>query len=97
MHDASDAAAHIERITGLWAAYADQNQELHGLGPAMKPEGATLLARKETIMHGMEVGLSRTWYLLERNGINYSRNLLAYGVRIGMYRASLHILHPFPR
>lgn len=27
----------------------------------------------------------QTWILMERNMINYSRNLLAYGVRLGMY------------
>jgi hypothetical protein len=29
--------------------------------------------------------VENTWILLERNLLNYSRNLLAYGVRLGMY------------
>lgn len=32
------------------------------------------------------LGLSKTMILMERNTINYSRNLLAYGVRLAMYR-----------
>jgi hypothetical protein len=28
---------------------------------------------------------SKTWVLTERNFLNYSRNILAYGVRVGMY------------
>lgn len=35
---------------------------------------------------GVRRALRQTGILMERNMINYSRNLLAYGVRLGMYR-----------
>ena len=35
---------------------------------------------------GFISGWNQTVILMERNMLNYSRNLLAYGVRLGMYR-----------
>lgn len=39
--------------------------------------------------NGVAASISRGWHqtviLMERNMLNYSRNLLAYGVRLGMY------------
>ena len=36
--------------------------------------------------------MHQTWILMERNMINYSRNLLAYGIRLAMYSESSFIL-----
>ena len=37
-------------------------------------------------MNAFRVSVSRTYILMRRNMLNYNRNLLAYGVRFGMYR-----------
>jgi hypothetical protein len=37
----------------------------------------------------LRVAVKNTWVLMEKNALNYRRNLLAYGVRLGMYREPL--------
>lgn len=92
MRDPARAAAHIQSIAGAWAAYAAEHPGAHGLLPLAKyGDDAPVrvpLAPQVGLVQGFKIGLSRTWYLIVRNWINYSRNLLAYGVRLGMYRAS---------
>ena len=93
MRDAAEATAHIERIASAWEAYAATHPGVHSLSKL--GEGAARvrvpLAPRKGLVQGFKIGLSRTWYLIVRNWINYSRNLLAYGVRLGMYRT-----HHFP-
>lgn len=38
------------------------------------------------VKRGLRISTSRTMILMQRNMLNYNRNLLAYGVRFGMYR-----------
>ena len=92
--DRTQRESHIDELAGRWLSYAHAN----GLAPLEKDEHETLADRSGTTQHltrrrkGFRAVVTRdahrTWILMERNVINYSRNLLAYGVRIGMYRTS---------
>lgn len=94
MTDPAHREAHVLDYARRWTEYA----AVHGL--AMRPEGdkdehetladpeRTILSfsRRRGLTAGMVRGVHRTGILMERNVLNYSRNLLAYGVRVGMYR-----------
>ena len=86
LRDAKQASEHIQRIAGAWTAYAARYPDAHELNPIVKAKDAPSLKQKGGYAQGLKIGLHRTWYLIIRNWINYSRNLLAYGVRLGMYR-----------
>jgi len=47
--------------------------------------GQRQLSTPRRRVNGVQLGVHQTLTLMERNMINYSRNLLAYGVRLGMY------------
>ncbi|KAH9935192.1 P-loop containing nucleoside triphosphate hydrolase protein [Epithele typhae] len=80
-----ESISHIARIQGAWEDYAASHSEYHMLD-AYPPIGNGMRVKSEAkLVQGFKIGLSRTWYLVQRNWINYSRNLLAYGVRLGMY------------
>ena len=54
--------------------------------------GYSLSSSLHESKYGLVKGLRQTWILMERNMINYSRNLLAYGVRLAMYREFFFLL-----
>ncbi|KAI0031344.1 P-loop containing nucleoside triphosphate hydrolase protein [Vararia minispora EC-137] len=86
MPNSAEAEAHVERLATTWKAYAIAHTSIHDVSNAPKNvlvERRTL--KRAALVHSLRVLLSRTWYLMVRNWINYSRNLLAYGVRLGMY------------
>lgn len=85
LRDADEASAHISRLAQAWAAYAARNPDLHEIESIVKDENTLSFKQKNRYVQGLKIGLNRTWYLIQRNWINYSRNLLAYGVRLGMY------------
>ncbi|KPV74540.1 uncharacterized protein RHOBADRAFT_37583 [Rhodotorula graminis WP1] len=75
-----------ERVDGLaatWAAWAARNDLVRSPLPSRAGD-ENLHARS----HGRAaalVGLRKTLALSHRNVLNYSRSLLAYGIRLGMY------------
>ncbi|KAH9935196.1 P-loop containing nucleoside triphosphate hydrolase protein [Epithele typhae] len=84
MADSDEALTHVTHIEQAWRDYAARNPQYHMLN-ARSGESALQMQPGTKYVQGFKVGLSRTWYLIQRNWINYSRNLLAYGVRLGMY------------
>ena len=48
--------------------------------------GRARVGSSKELRSGFISGWNQTVILMERNMLNYSRNLLAYGVRLGMYR-----------
>ncbi|BGP49303.1 hypothetical protein JCM10450v2_005187 [Rhodotorula kratochvilovae] len=80
---AQTAQEHVDGLAASWQAYAAR----HGLvrKPAhTSPDGA-LLQHKRHRRGAALAGVRKTVTLGHRNAVNYSRNLLAYGVRLGMY------------
>ena len=94
MSDPAQREAHISRISRLWLEYAEKHAEayptvtirLEGAIAKKKLKESSQGLRRETFGHRLRRDFHRTGILMERNAINYSRNLLAYGVRIAMYR-----------
>ena len=86
IRNTEEVAGHVQRLEDSWTQYAARYPGVHQLEAASKNEDSPSFTRKGQYVQGFKVGLSRTWYLIVRNWINYSRNLLAYGVRLGMYR-----------
>lgn len=91
MTDAAQREAYVNEYARRWESYAIEN----GLGYRSKTSHSVLNKADRRglglrrVRKGLAAGISRNIYrtgiLMERNTINYSRNLLAYGVRIGMY------------
>ncbi|KAH8091409.1 P-loop containing nucleoside triphosphate hydrolase protein [Cristinia sonorae] len=88
--DTESRVRHVTEYAERWASWASVN----GLGPQyIKNESDEMSRYSQTtvdrpsggVWQGVKNGLYRTGVLMERNAINYSRNLLAYGVRAGMY------------
>lgn len=83
---------HVDEFATRWAEYAsthglvrekDEHETLGGdYADDCEPR---LVRRRKGLAHGVARNLHRTAILMERNVLNYSRNLLAYGVRIAMY------------
>lgn len=91
---AEPAERHIDSLATKWDEYAQihsdehrvsfsekdsdrSSQSMNGIQWSRKSQGPT--------QNALRLVASRTWILMERNALNYSRNLLAYGVRLGMY------------
>lgn len=94
MKDADERARHIDNAARSWIAYAEAHPTHHAV--VMSEKGVDGLpdalrtsqgGKRRRLGHGIRLGASRTGILMERNIMNYSRNLLAYGVRLGMYGA----------
>ncbi|VDC00690.1 unnamed protein product [Peniophora sp. CBMAI 1063] len=87
MHDSDEAARHVDHLTDSWRQYSSKRPSTHSL-PALHEE-KTLMSnfhtRRPRAISTFAANMWRTWYLMQRNAINYSRNILAYGVRAGMY------------
>jgi hypothetical protein len=85
LHDPELAASRIATFANAWAETEARNREIG------KKQSETLPIeefprRKLSLLWSLRVALKQTWILITRNVLNYSRNLLAYGVRLGMYR-----------
>lgn len=93
--DPARGAAHVRELAQRWADYAHAHPALLGSRRSCEWTAEELEARGRRrtpgtlwrrAVEGFKLGVYRTGVLMERNAVNYSRNLLAYGVRLGMYR-----------
>lgn len=90
---AESRIAHISDYAERWQTWSAANglAELFGKRESdeMSRESHGSVGRPRRVpsgaWSGIRNGVHRTGILMERNAINYSRNLLAYGVRAGMY------------
>jgi hypothetical protein len=87
MRQPGQGTAHILELAANWRSYAACYPNIHNVSGTPKSILAAghVVPTRSGLQQTLRVGLSRTRYLMERNWINYSRNLLAYGVRLGMY------------
>ncbi|KAI0339335.1 P-loop containing nucleoside triphosphate hydrolase protein [Trametopsis cervina] len=90
--DSEERAQHIEEAASSWLAYAEAHPALRSVSPWEKNDTScsrSPSAGRDTAApprrKGLKLAANRTAILMERNVLNYSRNLLAYGVRLGMY------------
>ncbi|OCB88502.1 hypothetical protein A7U60_g4316 [Sanghuangporus baumii] len=94
IRDAAQREMRARELAERWEAYAQVHQAEHIPHLTVKFEGGVAIAKKlqnpvgeerRSVLGNLHRGIHQTFILMERNAINYSRNLLAYGVRIGMY------------
>lgn len=97
MTDSTGRTKYIDGLAKSWASYLNVYPDGHAILPRKKesralrhPLRSEYGTARERLGTDIRVSLNRTWILMERNALNYSRNLLAYGVRIGMYREFPH-------
>ncbi|GAA5824510.1 hypothetical protein JCM3770_000105 [Rhodotorula araucariae] len=89
MHDTStvptalSAEEHVAGHAASWKAYAARNGLVRV--PAQSSADGEVLHDKHHARRAALAGVRKTITLGHRNVLNYSRNLLAYGVRLGMY------------
>jgi hypothetical protein len=82
LHDPELAANRIATFANAWAETEARNREAGKEIPSVEE----LPRSKQSFLWSLRIALKQTWVLIARNMLNYSRNLLAYGVRLGMYR-----------
>ena len=82
----------INSLASSWTGYVQSHAEEYSSSIPEKPSanlsGPMCIQRTDTQgppRSSFRIAASRTCILMERNALNYSRNLLAYGVRLGMY------------
>ncbi|KLO14790.1 P-loop containing nucleoside triphosphate hydrolase protein, partial [Schizopora paradoxa] len=86
-----ERSRHIDELAEQWEAYAEKHTAAHGFRPSdglesgAKGEISPMVRRPQRAERDYTMTIRQTTILIERNMINYSRNLLAYGVRLGMY------------
>lgn len=74
----------VSRLASSWSSKDGKSlNEKKGRGWERGTSG--LGGRVRSVGQGAGRGVHQTRILMERNMLNYSRNLLAYGVRLGMY------------
>ncbi|GAA5862294.1 hypothetical protein JCM8547_007591 [Rhodosporidiobolus lusitaniae] len=80
-------AEHITHLASQWSAYSAQQygadfgrRETKTTALDIEEDGSGRRTRRSLV-----AVLARTAVLMHRNSLNYSRNLLAYGIRLGMY------------
>jgi hypothetical protein len=99
MRNPTTAAQHIDSLVDAWVASQPRIRErgFKGEGREYDDEDpdkrfVVKIGRRKAerpAASPWRIALKNTLILMERNTLNYSRNLLAYGVRLGMYRAPL--------
>lgn len=72
-----------DRLDDLASRWQEHTRSKEEFAPQMSYDGLALGMRKKP--SAMSEGFRKTLILSDRNLKNYSRNLLAYGVRLGMY------------
>jgi hypothetical protein len=85
MPDPDERAERIDWFARSWIAAHEHHNQMaresesvyHQEPPAEHPAGFWRTTR---------IAIKQTTILIERNHMNYSRNVLAYGIRLGMYR-----------
>ncbi|KAG8885259.1 hypothetical protein FRB97_001705 [Tulasnella sp. 331] len=94
MPDTDQRHTHVDNLATAWSTYATTHSA--ELGAHRDPElplkegpigdGIRSFARQRRLVgHSVKTSWHQTVILMERNMINYARNLLAYGVRLAMY------------
>lgn len=98
LSDSAQRETHVDELAARWREYAtanglarhetDKDEHETMAGSVVRMSTAHLSTQRKGIRAAVTRALYRTGILMERNMINYSRNLLAYGVRLGMYGES---------
>ncbi|KAI5477818.1 ABC transporter [Pseudohyphozyma bogoriensis] len=70
---------HLDHLAATWQQHSSSRAPLSPQTPHNETPKAVGFLRS------ISEGTRKTWILSYRNTLNYSRNLLAYGVRMGMY------------
>ncbi|KAG9015259.1 hypothetical protein FRB95_010725 [Tulasnella sp. JGI-2019a] len=93
--DSDQRGKHIENLSQSWSEYAKAHYDelgLRGVDSDMNAkegsvhEGIRSFAKQRRLVgRSLQTSWHQTVILMERNMINYARNLLAYGIRLGMY------------
>ncbi|GAA5850639.1 hypothetical protein JCM9279_006370 [Rhodotorula babjevae] len=82
-HTYPTADEHVDGLAATWTAWAARNDLVRS--PSSSRVGDEDLHVKQHGRAAALVGLRKTLVLSHRNVLNYARNVLAYGIRLGMY------------
>ncbi|KAG9039437.1 hypothetical protein FRB95_010726 [Tulasnella sp. JGI-2019a] len=95
MLDSAQRTKHVETLASSWSNYANAHSDelgLNGVESDMNTkegsinEGILGFAKQRRLVgRSLRTSWHQTVILIERNMINYARNLLAYGIRLAMY------------
>ena|SRR5271154_5238046 len=85
IQDSDRGMGRINEFAAAWTAAHDYHDPEPVKIEATVVETGSLTSQKN-LRDLLWKPMNQTWILMERNVLNYSRNLLAYGVRLGMYR-----------
>ncbi|KAI0062484.1 P-loop containing nucleoside triphosphate hydrolase protein [Artomyces pyxidatus] len=87
--DPGKRSKHVSVLADKWLAYLSAHPPDRVLECWNSEKGLLLHGRGDHALRHISNGVLddcyKTALLMERNALNYSRNLLAYGVRLGMY------------
>ncbi|TDL28023.1 P-loop containing nucleoside triphosphate hydrolase protein [Rickenella mellea] len=94
--DAKEGQNHIDELSSRWRTRGGRYNSVRTTletRPSTEEKESTLDAdpihvwsqERRVAKQSIRRAFHQTWILIERNILNYSRNLLAYGVRLGMY------------
>jgi hypothetical protein len=98
IRDATQAAERIDKLVSAWTtSRPSHDTALNTIEVGMDEKGVAERGREGRVVgqgRMLRLALKNTYVLMERNVLNYRRNLLAYGVRMGMYRgwSEFHML-----
>ncbi|GAA5834755.1 hypothetical protein JCM3766R1_003228 [Sporobolomyces carnicolor] len=79
------ALEHLAHYSELWSAHASEKPRDDAGGHLDLANSAHLYGRRRGAAARVASNLRKLIVLMHRNLINYSRNLLAYGIRLAMY------------
>lgn len=71
-HDTISASKHISKLHDLWVQHGDRPAESGSTGGLLMDDGR---------VDSLRANLHKTWILLQRNFLNYRRNVLSFGIR----------------
>ncbi|KAK0539385.1 hypothetical protein OC835_001134 [Tilletia horrida] len=85
------ARGNLEQLADAYRRYAEEHAHamaLSGQHDPVHPSDGILVShgsRSKAVSSGIKSILAQTMTLTQRNLLNYRRNILAYGIRLGMY------------
>lgn len=94
MSDGDHRKSHVDNLTTSWSTYSNTHSAELGLNRHLElptKEGSigagirSFAQQRRLVGQSLKTSWHQTVILMERNMINYARNLLAYGVRLAMY------------
>src|SRR5262245_1606318 len=90
MQDSKAGVERIDKLAAAWTTASEPYRSEPAKSETPHDQDNYVIAEAGLgVLGTIKKLVQQTFILVERNILNYSRNLLAYGVRLGMYRESI--------